>query len=294
MPAARVHGSRKFEHMASRYNLPFDLERGRGAGRLPAVHEAVRRRPVGRRHAHRGRRRAARPVRRLRPAADAPAGVGRGLRRLRRARSRSAPRRWSMHFDPDAPMHLRYEVEHDFLTPEIGWEVVTISRLVNAFFRWEFNSCESLVRGSERAPDRLRERLARRRADEPALLLPVGDGGARQVVRVLLRHRPAARRSTRTSASTSTSATATTSPTRTSCASTAGSPTTTSRSTSTRSSARRRFRTLRERRRSSTSAGPEFDALLVETVQSRLPGARARGDGRAAPRARRRLGDRSG
>ena len=49
-----------FEHMASRYNLPFDLERGRGAGRLPAVHEAVRRRPVGRRHADRGRGRAAR------------------------------------------------------------------------------------------------------------------------------------------------------------------------------------------------------------------------------------------
>jgi hypothetical protein len=45
-------------------------------------------------------------------------------------------------------MHLRYEVAHDFLTPETGWEVVTISRLVNAFFRWEFNSCESLVLGT--------------------------------------------------------------------------------------------------------------------------------------------------
>jgi hypothetical protein len=30
--------------------------------------------------------------------------------------------------------------------------VVTISRLVNAFFRWEFNSCESLVRGGEVYP----------------------------------------------------------------------------------------------------------------------------------------------
>jgi hypothetical protein len=49
-------------------------------------------------------------------------------------------------------MHLRYQVEHDFLSPEVGWEVVTISRLVNAFFRWEFNSCESLVRGIEVAP----------------------------------------------------------------------------------------------------------------------------------------------
>jgi len=30
--------------------------------------------------------------------------------------------------------------------------VVTISRLVNAFFRWEFNSCENLVRGGEVHP----------------------------------------------------------------------------------------------------------------------------------------------
>jgi hypothetical protein len=53
-----------------------------------------------------------------------------------------------MHFEPDAPMHERYVVDHDFLAPETGWEVVTISRLVNAFFRWEFNSCETLVRGT--------------------------------------------------------------------------------------------------------------------------------------------------
>src|SRR5206468_4276402 len=57
-----------------------------------------------------------------------------------------------MNFDPDVPMHLRYRVEHDFLAPDVGWEVVTISRLVNAFFRWEFNSCESLVRGTEVHP----------------------------------------------------------------------------------------------------------------------------------------------
>jgi hypothetical protein len=52
-----------------------------------------------------------------------------------------------MQFQPDEPMHLRYAVAHDFLEPEAGWEMVTISRLVNAFFRWEFNSCECLVRG---------------------------------------------------------------------------------------------------------------------------------------------------
>jgi hypothetical protein len=43
-------------------------------------------------------------------------------------------------------MHDRYHVRHDFLTPELGDEIVTISRLVNAFFRWEFNSCETIVK----------------------------------------------------------------------------------------------------------------------------------------------------
>ena len=34
----------------------------------------------------------------------------------------------------------------------LGDEVLTISRLVNAFFRWEFNSCECLVRGDQVHP----------------------------------------------------------------------------------------------------------------------------------------------
>ena len=53
-----------------------------------------------------------------------------------------------MKFQPDEPMHDRYAVSHDFLTPEIGDEVVSISKTVNAFFRWEFNSCESLISGT--------------------------------------------------------------------------------------------------------------------------------------------------
>jgi hypothetical protein len=57
-----------------------------------------------------------------------------------------------MYFDPDRPIHDRYQVRHDFLSPEQGQEVVTISKVVNSFFRWEFNSCESLVRGDEVAP----------------------------------------------------------------------------------------------------------------------------------------------
>jgi hypothetical protein len=57
-----------------------------------------------------------------------------------------------MKFRPELPMHDRYEVAHEFLAPEVGDEVVTISRLVNAFFRWEFNSCENLIAGSEVHP----------------------------------------------------------------------------------------------------------------------------------------------
>ncbi|MGZ4615753.1 MAG: ATP-grasp domain-containing protein [Actinomycetes bacterium] len=57
-----------------------------------------------------------------------------------------------MKFDPDQPMHARYSVTHDFLTPETGAEVTSIGRIVNAFFRWEFNSCETLVKGTEVYP----------------------------------------------------------------------------------------------------------------------------------------------
>jgi len=62
------------------------------------------------------------------------------------------PETMVMKFRPELPMHERYAVEHDFLDARTGDEVITISRLVNAFFRWEFNSCESLIRGTEVHP----------------------------------------------------------------------------------------------------------------------------------------------
>ena len=51
-----------------------------------------------------------------------------------------------MRYDPSNPLHDRYQVEHGFLAPETGAEVVTIGRLINAYFLWEFNSCETLVK----------------------------------------------------------------------------------------------------------------------------------------------------
>ncbi|MBV9099922.1 MAG: hypothetical protein JO198_02630 [Candidatus Dormibacteraeota bacterium] len=57
-----------------------------------------------------------------------------------------------MNFHPERPMHDRYSVDYNFLSPEVGEEVVSILRIVNGFFRWELNSCETLVRGSEVVP----------------------------------------------------------------------------------------------------------------------------------------------
>src|SRR5947209_15265866 len=57
-----------------------------------------------------------------------------------------------MRFDATRPMHARYTIDHSFLGPDTGDEVVTIGRTVNAFFRWEFNSCETLVRAGEVFP----------------------------------------------------------------------------------------------------------------------------------------------
>ncbi len=57
-----------------------------------------------------------------------------------------------MRFDPDRPMHDRYQVDHNFLKPSTGAEVVTIGKMVNSFFRWEFNSCETLIKDDEVFP----------------------------------------------------------------------------------------------------------------------------------------------
>lgn len=56
------------------------------------------------------------------------------------------PETMTMRFEPGRPMHDRYRVDHGFLSPGLGEEIVTIARLVNAFFRWEFNSCEVIVK----------------------------------------------------------------------------------------------------------------------------------------------------
>ncbi|MBY5162482.1 ATP-grasp domain-containing protein [Salsipaludibacter albus] len=62
------------------------------------------------------------------------------------------PETMVMKFRPERPMHERYEVAHDFLSAEAGRDAIAITRTVNAFFRWEFNSCEMLAAGDRLMP----------------------------------------------------------------------------------------------------------------------------------------------
>jgi hypothetical protein len=62
------------------------------------------------------------------------------------------PETMVMDFRPEQPMHQRYAVSHGFLGESAGKQAVAISRIVNAFFHWEFNSAEMLVAGDEVYP----------------------------------------------------------------------------------------------------------------------------------------------
>src|SRR5690606_14687740 len=49
-----------------------------------------------------------------------------------------------MKYDPGAPMHDRYKVDFDFVTAEEWQTLANYTLTINAFFGWDFNSCESL------------------------------------------------------------------------------------------------------------------------------------------------------
>jgi hypothetical protein len=49
-------------------------------------------------------------------------------------------------YDAKAPLHDRYTVAHDFLSPEERQLIDSTTLIINAFFRWDFNSCELLHR----------------------------------------------------------------------------------------------------------------------------------------------------
>jgi hypothetical protein len=47
-------------------------------------------------------------------------------------------------YDPSAPLHARYQVKRDFLTEEEKLLLRRTTLVINAFFGWDFNSCECL------------------------------------------------------------------------------------------------------------------------------------------------------
>ncbi len=151
IPHKSPPANERFAPTAERYNLPFDLEEIAGKVGYPLYMKPFDGGQwVG--------------VTRIRDAAELNAVYDASGERLMHvqaavedfdvfARSLSiGAETMVMHFDPDQPLHDRYVIEHDFLSPELGTEVVTISRLVNAFFRWEFNSCETIVKDGQAYP----------------------------------------------------------------------------------------------------------------------------------------------
>jgi len=49
-------------------------------------------------------------------------------------------------YDPDAPLHDRYQMSRGFLDPEDATLIQDMTLVINAFFGWDFNSCEALLK----------------------------------------------------------------------------------------------------------------------------------------------------
>ncbi|HED64144.1 MAG TPA: hypothetical protein ENJ09_01185 [Planctomycetes bacterium] len=54
------------------------------------------------------------------------------------------PQRRFVNYDPTAPLHARYTKEKDFLSPADELHLEKVLLTINAFFGWDFNSCECL------------------------------------------------------------------------------------------------------------------------------------------------------
>ena len=57
-----------------------------------------------------------------------------------------------INYDPDAPLHDRYRTDIDFLKAEDAQVIEDITLTINAFFGWDFNSCEALLKNHEWYP----------------------------------------------------------------------------------------------------------------------------------------------
>jgi hypothetical protein len=54
------------------------------------------------------------------------------------------PQTHMVRYNPDAPLHDRYTMDRDFLSDEEASILRDTTLTINAFFNWEFNSCEAL------------------------------------------------------------------------------------------------------------------------------------------------------
>lgn len=57
------------------------------------------------------------------------------------------PQMRKVNYDPSAPLHDRYRMDIDFLSTEDQSILEDMTLTINAFFGWDFNSCESLRQG---------------------------------------------------------------------------------------------------------------------------------------------------
>jgi len=57
-----------------------------------------------------------------------------------------------VNYDPDAPLHDRYRMDHDFLPSDQARQLADMTMVINAFFGWDFNSCEALRQSGEWYP----------------------------------------------------------------------------------------------------------------------------------------------
>ena len=51
-----------------------------------------------------------------------------------------------VNYDPAAPLHDRYRMDRDFVSADAAAELRDITLTINAFFGWDFNSCEALMK----------------------------------------------------------------------------------------------------------------------------------------------------
>ena len=82
-----------------------------------------------------------------------------------------------VNYDPRAPLHDRYRMDRDFISADERAELEDITLTINAFFGWDFNSCEALLKGGVLVPDRFRERVPGFAGHLAALSFPMADQG---------------------------------------------------------------------------------------------------------------------